>query len=197
MKVFGFIRKRHDFTWQAFSDYWRTTHRREALKLTKWLNRYEQDHLLPVPALGLPRPAADGCPMLWVDAPESLEELAAGEAYITGAYLDEPRFMEGRSGGLAVSETVVVTPPVPAFASHKLSLFYRGDAPSLAAPNANGRIENTALAPSEPPYDYSGVIELWWPTVQARDADTATFQLDPNRHHAAWVLTLPVISPNR
>jgi hypothetical protein len=216
LKIFGFIRRRDDFAWPAFSAYWRTTHREEALKLRPWLRRYHQDHLLPEPAPGFARPAADGCPVLWVESAEALAQMIASQEYMTGAYIDEPRFMDGRSGSLAVLEQVVLPPPRERAGLVKLSLFWRR-APQLtalefaeqfqasirplncSADHAAGYIRNTAIPTpdADPRYAFDCVEEIWWASQAAADQDWAKrfspASVDPGASAAAWVEDLVVI----
>jgi len=210
-KSIGFIRRRPDLTFDQFSTHWRTRHRTEAEKLRRWLKGYVQAHLSMGPIPDIARPA-DGCPMLWLDSPADLAALAASEELRTGAYIDEPRFMEARSSGLAVEETVI---DLPRRGGVKLMLFAsprEGQAlPFDAAggwlcPTAHacGHVRNRALAPHtiDPTYGFAGVEELWWPDRAAFDADWADATplhaagwCDPTRLKAAFVEEVVVFTP--
>lgn len=186
-KSIGLIQRRADFSWDDFSLYWRTTHRAEAEKLEAWLRRYRQNHLAPDALDGFcgARPA-DGCPILWLESAESIAEMVASAAFRKGAYLDEPRFMDGRSLGLVVVQEHGRAPLAGATGIAKWLLFARrrtsltADAfrsavqqgVSLLAPAARpvGLIHNwLADQPDLPAYlHYDLVEELWL------DADSGT-----------------------
>ena len=210
-KIFGFIRRRHDLTFDAFSRHWATTHRAHAEKLRPWLRGYVQAHLQPGPIADVQRPA-DGCPTLWVDDAGSMVALAASTEFREGAFLDEPVFMEGRSSGLAVAERVIVAPPPPRPGAVKLMLFAGGSPPDGDAAwlcptaHADGHVVNRAL-PGPPPdmtAGFDGVEELWWPDRAAFDADwrharapASLDWLDPSRFRAAFASEIEVFTPTR
>lgn len=208
MKIIGFIRRRPDFTFAEFSHHWRTDHREHALKLDRWLKGYKQAHLLPGPIPDMQRPA-DGCPILWVNRAEDLVELAASREFLDGAGLDEPRFMEGRSSGLAVEEQILIPPPL--HHAKKLMLFLGlapgtavGDTSAWSTKHASGHVRNHALTHDgiDPAIAFDRVDEIWWPDEAAYEADRlASFPLniaiDPVRCRAALVEELVVIPPPR
>lgn len=206
IKVIGFIRRRPDFSVAAFSDYWRTTHRAHAETLRPWLRGYVQDHLLAAPIGGWPRPA-DGCPVLWLDGPAAIDAMLASDEYTAGAYLDEPRFMEGRAASVAVAEEVRVPPPQGGL---KALYCWRGDGVALAAldrpglsplPGMTGHIRNVAVAPGAPGADFDLIEALWWPDAATMTRDLAGATLhpaaDPGRSAAARVETVMVFPPPR
>lgn len=209
-KIIGFIRRRPDLTFDAFSAHWRTRHRAEAEKLRPWLKGYVQAHLRPGPFAEVQRPA-DGCPILWVDPADDMAELAASDAFLTGAYLDEPRFMEARSSGLAVEE-IVLKPPPARTGAVKLMLFAGGRGVPLDAAegwfcdiaHASGHVRNRALAPAaiDPQFGFDAVEEIWWPDRAAFDADWCDARgpadvawCDPVRLKAAFVEEIEVFAP--
>lgn len=210
VKIIGFIRRRPDLTFDAFSEHWRTRHRAEAEKLRRWLTGYVQAHLSPGPLADVARPA-DGCPILWVEAAEDMAELAASQAFRTGAYLDEPRFMEARSSGLAVQETVIAPPrrggvKLMVFASPRDGTALPFDAAGgwlCGTEHACGHVRNRALAPHtvDPQYGFGGVEELWWSDRAAFERDWATAPpladlgwCDPVRLKAAFVEEVEVFA---
>lgn len=207
LKVIGFIKRRADLDVAAFSRHWRTIHRANAEKLRPWLRGYVQDHLLAEKVPGYPRPA-DGCPVLWLDSPEALAEMAASDEYMTGAYLDEPEFMEGRSASLAVREELVRLPERTPGTVKQLRC-WRGDRAALQAldrpvlgdlPRLSGHIRNVPLGgAAEAWVDYDLVEGLFWPSVAAMAADLAGAKphgaADPARSAAAHVEELVVYPP--
>lgn len=210
MKIVGFIRRRPDFTFAQFSHHWRTAHRAHALKLDHWLKGYKQAHLSPGPIPDMQRPA-DGCPILWVDRAEDMVELASSREFREGAYLDEPRFMEGRSSGLPVDEQIL-TPP-PARHAKKLMLFLgfrpgtaANEAPAWSTAHASGHVRNRAVTHDDidPAIAFDRIDEIWWPDDAAYEADRLASlpfpqysAIDPVRCRAALVEELVVIPPPR
>jgi hypothetical protein len=209
-KVIGIIQRRADFDVPGFSAYWRTVHRAEALKLRRFLRGYVQQHLLETPVPGLARPECDGLPTLWVDDFTVLADLAASDEYMTGAYLDEPRFMAERSSGLTVEPAEIL--PACYGRGTKLILFWRtqpgvdpaaldpGTMLAGAMPNVIGHVRNRVLnaADQQPRYAFDLVEELWWPDRATAEADWAarafaTSLIDPATSRAAWVEELPVL----
>ena len=205
-KIIGFIRRRDDFDFAAFSRHWRTTHRDHALKLDRWLKAYVQNHLRPGPIADMQRPA-DGCPVLWVDRFEDMVDLAASEAFRTGAFLDEPLFMEGRSSGLPVEEHVIAAPDPAGTVKAMLFLRLRDrlvPAPAILVPRACGYIRNIALTRDglDQAFAFDLVDELWWRNVADYDADRPALAalaeaawIDAAGSRAALVDELVVIPP--
>lgn len=203
-KILGFIRRRPDFTLAAFSHYWRTTHSIEAMKLTPWLKGYVQNHFLPGPIVDVHRPA-DGSPVLWVDDPGAIADMIASEAFRTGAYLDEPRFMEGRSSGLVVTEEQLRVGRGPI----KLMLFAGLVTTTKACDiwpvaHACGHVRNHALPDQaiDPGFAFDFVDEIWWPDSAAFEADRAAALplsampgIVPHRLKAAMVDEIEMIPP--
>lgn len=201
-KIIGFIRRRPDHDHAYFSAYWRSTHRDHAMALSPWLKGYVQCHLRPGPLADVQRPA-DGCPVLWVEHADAIVEMVASAAFRDGAYLDEPRFMEGRSSGLAVTEEVRIAGTGPV----KLMLFYglqpEADQPFPMA-RASGHVRNHALAGQaiDPACAFAIVDEIWWPDEAAFAADCRTLAaagplpgIAPHQFKAARVEELVMIAP--
>lgn len=197
-KIIGFIRRRPDLGFAAFSEHWRTVHRAHAERLRPWLSGYVQAHYRPGPLADVQRPA-DGSPLLWVAALGDMAALAASRACREGATLDEPNFMEGRSAGLAVDEVVVLPPPPLLTGAVKLMLFARlaGTPPRALlddsgwlcpVAHAVGRVVNHALPGQtpDPAVAFDAVEEIWWP-------DEASFARD--WQHARPVGAVPWLSP--
>ncbi len=182
LKILGFIRRRQDLDFAAFSQHWRTVHRAHAEKLRPWLKGYRQAHYRPGPVPDVQRPA-DGSPMLWVEDAESMAALAASEECRTGATLDEPLFMEGRSSGLAVEPVVLLPRTGPAAVTLMMFARARTGTPRAVleadwlcpSAHANGRIVNHALPGQEvdPGFAFDAVEELRWPDEAAFRADWA------------------------
>lgn len=186
IKVFGLITRRADFSLAAFSAYWRTVHLQEALKLSPFIAHYVQNHFWAEPLPGLRRPA-DGCPELWFDDPAKIAAMHESAAYKTGAYLDEPRFMEGRADGVAMREQVLSPPPnapavkamflyTPAegvsLSTFTAALDAQPGAPLVATTGSIGHVRSFAL-PADAPPAYAGADELWWATQAEFEADWA------------------------
>ena len=99
LKVFGLLDRRPDLSLKAFRRHWRTTHAAEAMKLAKFFTAYVQNHGHDDDLPGFAR-ACDGVPELWFDDPQKAAAMNESEEYLTGAYLDEPKFMDGRASGV-------------------------------------------------------------------------------------------------
>ena len=210
MKIIGFIRRRPAFTFSQFSHHWRTDHREHALNLDRWLKGYKQAHLLPGPIPDMQRPA-DGCPILWIDRAEDMVELATSREFLDGAGLDEPRFMEGRSSGLAVEEQILIPPPLHHAKKLMLFLGFRpgtmtAEAPVWSTTHASGHVRNQAVTHDDldPAIAFDRVDEIWWPDEAAYDADRLASlpfsqysAIDPVRCRAALVEELVIIQPPR
>ncbi len=189
LKVMGLLHRRSDLDLPAFSRHWRTIHRDLALLLVSpgLMRGYVQNHRIGV-IEGLPI-AADGVPELWVDGVEQLLELPKSRAYLDGAALDEPRFMDvGNYRNLLLTpETRIDDGPGRQAVAPlvKAMIFVRpADGLDLAAfrmwetlphplfmPGARplrlGRHSIADPSPELPPPDFLGVETSWWPTVAA------------------------------
>ncbi|GAB4148450.1 MAG: hypothetical protein Tsb0016_19430 [Sphingomonadales bacterium] len=191
LKFQGLIERRSDMDLDAFSQYWRTTHKQHALALVKpgIMRGYVQNHRIAhdIPGLAI---ATDGVPELWIETMEDAQRLGQCPEYLEGAYLDEPNFMEGRSR--------LVTSPLPVASGSrgrkeavglvKFMLFvnkahglsddgfgrWRDLKHPLLMPEALPlRLEReTALlqVPDELPNAFAGVESSWWPDLAAFDA---------------------------
>lgn len=210
-KIVGFIRRRPDLGFEAFSTHWRTVHRMHAEKLRPWLTGYVQAHYRPGPLPDIQRPA-DGSPLLWVADFADMAALAASPECRDGATLDEPLFMEARSSGLAVEE--VVLQPQRGPASVVLMLFaharpgtsralLEGEwlCPTL---HASGRTINHALPGQDidPAFGFDAIEEIRWPDEAAFRADWAAARaprevpwLLPAGLKAAFVEAIEVFAP--
>ncbi len=109
-KVIGFLHKRPDLTSEQFRTHWRTVHLCEALKLEEFMSGYVQNHVLDQSVPGF-EPYCAGLPILWFDGPETSAAMSESDAYKTGAYVDEPNFMKGRSQGMPCKEIVLEEGP--------------------------------------------------------------------------------------
>ena len=99
LKLYGLIQRRPDLSLDEFSRHWRTVHRELALRLVApgYMRGYVQNHRRELDLPGVAKPAFDGCPELWIERLESLEELATSPEYLEGAGPDEANFMSGAS----------------------------------------------------------------------------------------------------
>lgn len=193
--LFGLLERRPDLTMPQFRTHWRTLHAAEALKLRPLYLAYLQNHRLDIPVPGFRR-AFDGSPQLWFADAAILPQLGTGEAYITGAYLDEPQFMDGRSLGVAMHSTVCIPgPPIlPDTPGVKVLLLLKAfpglgtaglrtavaDHPDpvveLSTPPV--RHVRSFTLPGVPPL-YDMAEELWWPDEAAFAAAWGEGALDP------------------
>ena len=209
-KIIGFIRRRPDLGFDAFSQHWRTVHRAHAEKLRPWLTGYVQAHYRPGPLPDVQRPA-DGSPLLWVADLADMAALAASPECREGATLDEPLFMEGRSSGLAVEEVIVQPRTGPAMVKLMLFAHARGTGRAeiegrwlCPADSACGRTLNHALPGQDidPAFGFDAVEEIWWPNEAAFRADWGTARspsdmpwLRPAGFKAALVDEIEVFAP--
>jgi hypothetical protein len=107
IKRCSLLKRRPDLTHEQFLHHYLTVHGPLALRITLF-DRYVQNHRIPGPVADLP-PVADALPFNWMISAEALAALKQDPAYLEGAHLDEPKFMDGPSmGGAAVEEEVLV-----------------------------------------------------------------------------------------
>ena len=97
--MFGLLDRRSDLTRDQFRQHWRTTHAVEALKLNGFFNGYIQNHGADTDLPGFAR-ACDGVPEIWFHDPAHISAMHESDAYLSGAYVDEPNFMDGRARGV-------------------------------------------------------------------------------------------------
>ena len=107
IKSFGLLHKRDDISQKKFHAHWKNPHADHALKLVPVLRRYVQNHKAAKPYPGM-KPPCDGAPEVWLSSMEASATLTTMPEYLDGAYIDEPQFMKVRSGGVLVSEQVIV-----------------------------------------------------------------------------------------
>ena len=185
VKLVGLLQRRLDLSLSAFRDHWRTVHSVEALKLKKFYSAYIQNHRRDEALPGLAA-ACDGAPELWFDGMEDILALQQSEEYMTGAYVDEPNFMEGRSQGLILKERVVTPGPVAGQdeAGVRAMVFLRrrfdkppdalrrwmagDDAPLISLSAAPMRhVRALSLPTPDGLQVYDGVESYWWPDIAA------------------------------
>ncbi len=183
--VFGLLDRRKDLTLDDFRLHWRSTHADEALKLTKFFSAYIQNHRRDEPLPGFDAPC-DGIPQLWYPDLETTAAMSASDEYLTGAYLDEPNFMEGRSRG-------VITRPLPGnvqpalhrseqsikaiafikraegFSFQQFSDWYEARSEPLIdlADPPNRFLRSLTLKPDQEEPLFDAVEEYWWPNMEA------------------------------
>lgn len=181
VKLMGLLNRREDFTLEQFSKHWRTTHKIEALKLTQFLTGYIQNHRYETPLPGFQN-VADGCPELWFANAEDIAAMQTSDAYMTGAYIDEPNFMDGRSAGIMLQERTVIAGPIAALdeAMVRVNVFLKAtdrdaliddlkssDSPVIALAQAPVR-HCRGVAPqieAETPL-YDAMESYWWPDME-------------------------------
>lgn len=181
MKLMGLLNRREDLSLEQFSDHWRTTHKVEALKLTQFLTGYIQNHRYDQPLPGF-KNVADGCPELWFEKAEDIAAMQTSDEYMTGAYIDEPNFMDGRSAGIALQERTIIPGPVaaPGEAMLRVNVFLTAtdkaalaeeladtDSPavSLSVPPVR-HCRGIALQVDEDPPLYDAMESYWWPDME-------------------------------
>lgn len=180
MKLMGLLNRREDLSLEQFSQHWRTTHRTEALKLTQFLTGYIQNHRHVEQLPGFQN-VADGCPELWFETPEDITAMQTSDEYMTGAYIDEPKFMDGRAVGLLLQERTIVPGPVAQLSEDmvRVCIFLKGpsaaalvqeldenDSPAVAlshAPTRHCRAIAQHAGEDAPPYD--AMESYWWPDM--------------------------------
>ncbi len=187
-KIVGMLDRRRDLSIAHFHQHWRGPHALEALKLApEFIVQYVQNHSLHIPIPGFEE-ACDGCPVVWVHDAEAAAGMSRSDAYRTGAWIDEPRFMEFRSRGFVGHEEVVDPGPrMLRFPCSVKAMFFLKRPETLsrddflagwralphplvhAAPEARRYVRTI---PDDPDAWFDGLEELWW-------RDIAGFQ-------AAW-----------
>jgi len=200
-KLIGLLSRRPDLSLAEFARHWRTVHRDLSLRLIApgIMHGYIQNHRIPdaEPIPGLPL-AGDGFPELWTEGEDLLARLAAAPAYLEGAYLDEPNFMDGRSQALLAREIVVDDGPgrIAAPTLVKAMLFFRR-APGVSREAFEQLWETTphpVLMPrAKPPrltrqlaIELAGDAGAAYEGVQSYDGQEASYWPDVASFLAAW-----------
>ncbi len=93
VRVFALLKRHPDLDAAAFSRHWRTRHAEASLKLTKYFDRYVQNHLAAEPYPGFGR-AFDGGAELWYPNLQRSIDLGNSEEYRSDAYHDNFRFQD-------------------------------------------------------------------------------------------------------
>lgn len=183
IKLMGLLQRKAGTDLNAFRQHWRTAHKDEALKLKHFMTAYNQNHRRPEVLSGL-KPVADGCPEIWFRSIEEVVAMQTSDEYMTGAYVDEPNFMEGRAQGLVLSESVLVPGPtaMPSEDMVRVSVFLK-QAPSIDGhafadwlANASNSVmtlngapmrhtRSISLAAREDMPLFEGVESYWWPDM--------------------------------
>lgn len=187
IKVFALIPKKPDISNEQFHRHWREVHAPLALRI-KTLQRYVQSHRLPQPVSGFSAAPYEGVAEVWFDSVETATGLRTNPDYLSGAYKDEPNFID--TAGLTfllTRENVVVAGPVFAKdtpAVKGVFLVKRKPGLSVAEFQDYWRTKHAPLVPRTPhllryvqchvlpetyesdtPPAYDGVAELWWPDL--------------------------------
>lgn len=180
-KIVGMLDRRRDLPIAHFHQHWRGPHAIEALKLTpRFIHRYVQNHSMHRPIAGFAE-ACDGSPVVWVHDAEAAAGMSQSEAYRTGAWLDEPRFMEFRSRGFVGREEVVNPgPPMGAIACSVKAMFFIKRPEQLSRQDFTERWRALPhplvhASPSERRYVrtlpvdadawFDGLEEIWWDDI--------------------------------
>ncbi|MCG8404691.1 MAG: EthD domain-containing protein [Phycisphaerales bacterium] len=205
--VFGLLDRRSDLMIDTFRHYWRTTHANEALKLTKFFSAYIQNHRRDEPLPGFEAPC-DGIPQLWYPDLETIAALSASDEYLTGAHLDEPNFMEGRSRGVITRplpgnvqpalhrseqsiKAIVLVKRAEGLSFQQFADWYEARCGPLidVADPPDRFLRSLALKPDQEEPLFDAVEEYWWPDMEAfgagwgagAHAETAVAKIDPAR----------------
>jgi hypothetical protein len=220
LRLLSPIRRRHDLDLAQFGEHWSTVHRALALRLVDAgiMRGYVQNHRLAIDVPGL-APPGDGVPELWVEGVEALEALAASPAYLQGAALDEPNFMEGEAHPF-VARSLVREPSLPRQAvagKIKLMLFFNrrsdvdgsavaeawlADGLILAPEDAIVRAELHVAIDGSQEGGFTHVECLWWVSRAAfenawalRNEARTIGLIDPTSIAGMLVSELPVLWP--
>lgn len=185
-KIIGMLDRRRDLSIAHFHQHWRGPHAIEALKLVPdFIHRYVQNHSMHVPIAGFAE-ACDGCPVVWVHDAEAAAGMSQSEAYRTGAWIDEPRFMEMRSRGFLGQEEVV--DPGPPMGRHPCSVkamfflkrpegisreAFHEEWRALPHPLVHAKPEARRYVrtlPVDPDAWFDGLEEIWWQDIAQFEA---------------------------
>ena len=202
LRIFALLKRRADLDVAAFSQHWRTRHAEAALKLTKYFERYVQNHLAAEPLVGFDR-AFDGGAELWYPSWQHCLDLVDSEEYRSDAHLDNYNFQDVNAMGTLITRPFqasndLARPPV-AGAVKVIALWRRhsnlsaGDFRSrfmaspapLLLPEGNYHAFERCIAepaPGEPDAIYDAVEQLWWRT-EGDFASDAKFLSAPRAGH--------------
>jgi len=205
LKLYGLIQRRPDLSLDEFSRHWRTVHRELALRLVApgYVRGYVQNHRRELDLPGVAKPAFDGCPELWIERVESLEQLATSPEYLEGAGPDEANFMSGGSKSCIAEPRFAYGVARAAAGDCKVLMFYADgiDAGTRwnqerpwSLPDASAlRIERDACLVDVPGLEpYAAIESSWWPDIGTfRDA-WGDAVADLGRRAPAPAMVLPV-----
>jgi uncharacterized protein (TIGR02118 family) len=93
IKGYSLLAKRPDVSSEFFHEHWRTVHADHAQKLTS-LRRYIQAHRIDAEVPGFAPSPYDGIAEVWWDDLAAADLVASDPAYLNGARLDEPTFID-------------------------------------------------------------------------------------------------------
>ena len=204
IKFFGLIPRIKELPPQEFHDHWRHPHGTLALPIDTFRG-YVQGHQFCHEALGDASSQFEGFAEVWFDDLRDATGLATHPQYLAYVKPDEPNFVDlPRLKWLNTTEDVVVAEPAGGHADHPgdlawdhkvahtsiklLQLFVEPDPLTRdefreAALGAGAlravRCSAVTADPAEVPA-YSSVRELWWATLSAFEAATAS-QPEPLR----------------
>jgi uncharacterized protein (TIGR02118 family) len=194
IKVYALLPKRPDITAERFHEHWSTIHREHALRIDR-LRRYVQAHRIHEDLEGIATSPYEGVPEVWYESRESALGQQQDPNYTEYAQRDEPNFVDMTGIAWVHTDERLLRDDLPLEQDTdvaKLLLFVRRAEgmspeafaerwPAVAADLAAGAgVRRAAMATTlsaqyaeaEPSYD--GVLELWWPDLDALRADWAT-----------------------
>lgn len=199
VKTFAAIPRRKDISRQQFHDHWRHPHGTLSRKITT-LRGYVQSHQVDCPMLGPDQTRYDGITELWYDSVHDATTMTNEPAYIRYNKPDEPLFvdMDGLIFVLMREEVIASRPDINDWPSEadiawspwdwavstKLIQLVHADADPAWASEEDadlgrriGALRHVRSYPlaevhgDAPPF--TGVRELWWPTISAFEAGVA------------------------
>lgn len=229
IKVYALLPKRPDISAERFHEHWSTVHREHALRIDR-LRRYVQAHRIDEDLAGIAMSPYDGVPEVWYDSRESALGQEDDPSYTEYAQRDEPSFVDMTGIAWVHTDERLLRDDLPLEQDTdvaKLLLLVRraaGTSPEAfaecwpavaAALAARTAVERAAVATTLPAQyaeaapAFDGVLELWWPDLDALRAGWAAHgpavlgelaqvaDVDGSRAHVAYELRVIWPGPAR
>ena len=109
--VMGFYKRKPDWTWEQFSDYWRNVHGPllHTAEIRRYLSRYVQHHIRPNDSAQSTQPLEfDGFSEVWYERTEDRAKLLAEPFFLEKIVPDEQVFLDMSVVRTSVYDTRVV-----------------------------------------------------------------------------------------
>jgi uncharacterized protein (TIGR02118 family) len=229
IKVYALLPKRPDITAEQFHEHWSTIHREHALRISS-LRRYVQAHRIHEDLAGIPTSHYEGVPEVWYDSREAAIGQNSDPDYTEYAQKDEPNFVDMTGIAWVHTDERLLRDDLPLEQDTdvaKLLLFVTRTAgstpeqfaerwPEVAAELAAATgVRRAAFATTLPAQyaemdpSYDGVLELWWPDLDALragwaehgrgllDGLSSVADVDRSRAHVAYELRVIWPGPDR